>query len=158
MKAQNTRFNIKGFLKKPWIVETIFFFLILWQESFRLSLRTAEKRFSPTWLKDFYFYNFGDFVNGYIMAYIFDGLANYLIFQKNNTNNEFYKIFKFKITKPTNAILSTSVSAIIIAVFELGQSSALTTADLMDIPAGVGGAIVYCAIRLGMLNLTKEKV
>ncbi len=45
MKAQNTAFNLKGFLKKPWVIETIFFFLILWQESFRLSLRTAQKGF-----------------------------------------------------------------------------------------------------------------
>ena len=152
MKAQNTAFNLKGFLKKPWVIETIFFFLILWQESFRLSLRTAKKDFSPDWLKDFYYYNFGDFVNGYVMAYIFDGLASYLFFQKNGIGKEFYKLFIFKVTETSNAILSSSVSAIIIAIFELGQSSALTTADLMDIPAGAGGAMVYCVIRLLVLK------
>ena len=154
MKAQNTAFNLKGFLKKPWVIETIFFFLILWQESFRLSLRTAKKNFSPDWLKDFYYYNFGDFVNGYVMAYIFDGLASYLFFQKNGIGKEFYKISIFKVTETSNAILSSSVSAIIIAIFELGQSSALTTADLMDIPAGAAGAMVYCVIRLLVLKST----
>jgi hypothetical protein len=148
-------FNIIGFLQRPWIVETICFFLVAWQESVRLSLRTAHKDISPNRLRDFYFYNFGDFVNGYIMAFIFDGLVNYFIFQKIRTGSEYYKIFNFTVTKVTNAILATFVSILIIAAFEIRQSSAYTTADLMDIPAGAGGALAYCVVRLVMLRLIK---
>jgi hypothetical protein len=148
---------IKGFYKRPWVVETVFFFLVLWQESARLSLRTANKDFSSNRLRDFYFYNFGDFVNGYIMAFILDGLTNYFIIQKNQSGSKFYKIFNFTVTERTNAILASVVSTVIIAVFEVGQSSAYTTADLMDIPAGAGGAIVYCIVRIVMLGWTLDK-
>ena len=89
MNTQNNIFNLKGFLRRPWVVETLLFFLIAWQESFRLSQRTAGKGFSPRWLKDFYFYNFGDFVNGYIMAYIMDGLANYFNIVDSNVSSGF---------------------------------------------------------------------
>jgi len=155
MNPQIRTYKIKDIFTRPWVVETLFFFLIAWQESIRLSLRTSGIGFSPRWLKDFYFYNFGDFVNGYIMAYIFDGLTNYFIFQKKEVNC--YSIFQVKFTKAKSAILACVISAIIIIIFEIGQSSALTTADLMDIPAGVGGAIFYCWVRLLILHMTKNK-
>lgn len=150
--------KIRSFLKKSWIVETIFFFLVLWQESVRLSLRIANKDHSVNSLRDFYFYNFGDFVNGYVMAFIIDGLANYLLFQKTRPDSKSYKIFKVTVTRTTTAIIAAIVSIAVIMFFEIGQSSAFTTADLNDIPAGAGGAIFYCVIRLIMIEITKENI
>ena len=43
-----------------------------------------------------------------------------------------------------------------VAIFESGQSSAYTTADFLDIPAGAAGAIVYGAVRLVMPGKAKR--
>lgn len=147
---------IKGFFTRPWVIETVVFFLVAWQESIRLSIRTAHAGAVTSRLTDFYFYNFGNFVNGYIMAYIFDGLVNYFIFLQKPPDSKFYTIFVSKITPGINTILATLGSALVIIIFEAGQSSAFTTADLWDIPAGAGGALVYCVIRFTMLKLTSD--
>ena len=64
-------------MAKPWILETLFFWGVLWQESFRLSSRTSQQvLLVGSGLQDFYYYHFGDFVNGYVIAYVLDGLVN----------------------------------------------------------------------------------
>ena len=46
---------IKGFFTRPWVIETVVFFLVAWQESIRLSIRTAHAGAVTSRLTDFYF-------------------------------------------------------------------------------------------------------
>lgn len=145
--------NIFHFLKRPWVVETIVFFLVAWQESFRLSSRTAHKLLPVNkQIQDYYYFNFGDFVNGYIIAFIADGLINFLVLK----TAPFYKVFGLRITKRTNALLSTLFSAVIIVLFELSQSGS-TTSDARDIPAGVAGAVLFCIVRFIAIKFTERQ-
>ncbi|MBL0145352.1 MAG: hypothetical protein IPP48_05960 [Chitinophagaceae bacterium] len=140
------------YLRKPWILETIFFFVVLWQESFRLSSRTSHKILPLTKrLQHIYYYNFGDFVNGYVIAFIVDGVSNLFLFKQR----ESYKLLGFKISTRKNAFLASLISIFVVAIFELTQSTS-TTSDINDIPAGVLGAILYFFIRLLALKLTSE--
>jgi hypothetical protein len=121
----------------------------MWQESFRLSSRTAHKVLPINeHIQNYYYYNFGDFVNGYIIAFILDGVINFVIIK----TDKFYLIFGHKISKKLNAILSTLISIFIVVIFELSQSVS-TTSDIKDIPAGVLGAISFYFIRLVALSL-----
>jgi hypothetical protein len=140
------------FLSRPWIIETIVFFLVAYQESFRLSSRTAHKLLPVSkQIQDYYYFNFGDFVNGYIIAFIADGLINFLVIKSASS----YKLFGLQITKRTNALFSTLFSAVIIVLFELSQSGS-TTSDIMDIPAGIAGALLFCLTRLVALKISES--
>jgi hypothetical protein len=140
------------YLATPWLIETVVFFLVMWQESFRLSLRTSHMILPINkHIQNYYYYNFGDFVNGYIIAFIIDGVIN-LVFLKTN---KFYMIFGFRVTKKMNAILSTLISVFIVVIFELLQSTS-TTSDIKDIPAGVLGAVSFYFIRLFALMLAEH--
>lgn len=148
-KSENK--NIFHFLKRPWVVETIVFFLVAWQESFRLSSRTAHKLLPVNkQIQDYYYFNFGDFVNGYIIAFIADGLINFLVLKAA----PFYKVFGLRISKRANALLSTLFSAVIIVLFELSQSGS-TTSDIKDIPAGIAGAVLFCIVRFIALKFSE---
>lgn len=145
--------NIFHFLKRPWVVETIVFFLVAWQESFRLSSRTAHKLLPVNkQIQDYYYFNFGDFVNGYIIAFIADGLINFLVLKTAS----FYKVFGLRISKRTNALLSTLLSIVIIVAFEMSQSGS-TTSDAKDIPAGVAGAVLFCIVRFIAIKFTERQ-
>jgi hypothetical protein len=152
MDKEPERKSILLYLVRPWILESIFFFLVIWQESFRLSSRTMHKILpvSP-WLQKYYYYNFGDFVNGFIIAFIIDGAINVIFIKKAL----YYKISGFQITKTTITILATLFSIVVVVVFELMQSAS-TTPDVKDIPAGVFGALFYLFIRMIALKLTSK--
>lgn len=139
-----------SYLVRPWFIETAVFFLVLWQESFRLSARTSHK-ILPIHLnlQNYYYYNFGDFVNGYIMAYIIDGIANFTILRYSTS----YKFSHFEVTKRKSGLIATLISISVVVVFELTQSTS-TTSDVSDIPAGIAGAILYFLIRLLSLKTT----
>ena len=135
---------------KPWGVETIVFFLVLWQEDIRLRLRTEGWHLPvPKVLEQFYYFQFGDFVNGYVFAFVIDGLADVVIsaLQKQATA-DFTHVWRRQIV---SALVATSVSTLIIIAFEL-KSSSFTTADLQDIPAGIIGALLFLSLRLIMLK------
>lgn len=102
-------------------------------------------------LQKFYYYNFGDFVNGYVFAFVIDGVSSLMLFRKR----ESYTVFGFKINMHKNAFLASMVSIFIIAIFELTQSAS-TTSDINDIPAGILGAMLYFVIRLLGLRLVSE--
>ncbi len=136
------------FLFQPWILETIFFFLVLWQESFRLSARTAQRTLPlSAGLQDFYYFHFGDFVNGFGIAYLIDGAMDRLVFK----TRPYYNVLGKSISKQTNAFLATLASIGVVVIFELTQSIS-TTSDYKDIPAGICGALVYCAVRVYALK------
>lgn len=74
---------LKKIKLNAWALETIFFFIVLGQESFRLSARTAKETLPVgSVLQNFYYYYFGDFVNGFVIAYLIDGVSNLFLFQK----------------------------------------------------------------------------
>lgn len=142
----------RSYFATPWFLESLFFFLVLWQESFRLSSRTAHKILPiKSTLQKYYYYNFGDFVNGYIMAFIIDGVVNVILFKEGRS----YRIFNFIVSKIFNSFLATICSCSIVVVFELIQSTS-TTSDLNDIPAGILGAFLYFAIRLFALKINEK--
>lgn len=150
-KKNKKKLTFAGLLK-PWIPETIFFFIVLWQESFRLSSRTAHKILPiSTPLQNYYYYNFGDFVNGYIIAYITDGVINLIFFKANL----YYTIAGLQVSKWKNALLSGIFSILVVVVFEVTQSTS-TTSDVKDIPAGALGAFFYCLIRLFALKINTK--
>jgi len=141
-----------SYLARPWFIESLIFFFVLWQESFRLSSRTSHKILPINLtLQNYYYYNFGDFVNGYIMGFIIDGVINLALLKKTTS----YKILRFQITKRKNALLATLLSMSIVVIFELTQSTT-TTPDVNDIPAGIFGAFLYYLIRLLALRLISQ--
>lgn len=141
-----------NFLRKPWILESIVLFIVLWQESFRLSSRTSHKILPVSkQIENYYYYNFGDFVNGYVIAFIIDGISNLIMYKNLNS----YAVLGFKINKQKNAFLAILISIFIVSIYELTQSAS-TTSDINDIPAGVAGAILYFFIRLLALKMTSK--
>ncbi len=150
---------IKSFLAKPWFLETVVFFLVLWQESFRLSSRTAHQTLpigSP--FQSFYYYYFGDFVNGFVMAFILDGLAEMALFRKQANRIAQPKYPKFKITQKVLTLSATFLSILMIIVVELGWLSLATTSDILDIPAGIAGAFLFSFIRLFALKYRYDRL
>ncbi len=136
----------------PWLIETFFFFLVLGQESLRLSLRTAKENLPvSSSLQHFYYYYFGDFVNGFVIAYLIDGLSNLFLFRKQSTK-AYYTIATFRVNRNKNAILSAIISSLIILIYELGWTPISTTSDLLDVPGGVSGALVYVLVRIFSLS------
>ncbi len=141
----------------PWLLETIFFFLVLGQESLRLSWRTAEEKLPvSSGLQDFYYYYFGDFVNGFVIAYLIDGLSNLILF-RNQSSDAYYTIATVRINKYKNAILSAMIASLIILIYELGWTPVSTTSDLLDVPGGVSGALMYLLVRCLSLRILENK-
>ena len=152
MEKESKYKSLLSFLTRPWFIETAVFFLVLWQESFRLSARTSHQILPVNQnLQNYYYYNFGDFVNGYIMAYIIDGIINFTLLKSSAS----YKFSRFEVTKRRSISIATLISISVVVVFELSQSTA-TTSDVNDIPAGVAGAILYYLIRLFSLKITTQ--
>jgi hypothetical protein len=144
---------LKSLMAKPWILETLFFWGVLWQESFRLSSRTSQRvLLIGSGLQEFYYYHFGDFVNGYVIAYMFDGLVNLFLFRKMEREIELPRTSVFRISRRTLTLFAALFSCTIITIFELGVTSLSTTSGIYDIPAGILGALIYCAVRLFALR------
>lgn len=151
MKIMAKSKAVRNFIARPWILETIFFFLVLWQESLRLSFRTSHKLLPiGQKLQNFYYYYFGDFVNGYVMAYVFDGLFDYLGCLGAETAVSHSNIV---FSKTRKALLATCISGLIISVYECTSTSLATTSDIYDIPAGILGAFFYFAVRIVSLRI-----
>ncbi len=81
MTTNNTSKNktLLSSLARPWVMETVVFWFVLWQESFRLSARTLHKILPINFKLQEYYYYYGDFVNGYIMAYIISSAKKCMI-------------------------------------------------------------------------------
>lgn len=136
----------RRFWQRPWMVETVVLLLVLWQESIRLELRTAHRTLPvPPSVERFYYYQFGDFSNGFLNAFLIDGLASIGIARL--TAPRAGQRPRWWHNARTRAWLATALSALSIVAVEL-RPSALTAADWQDIPAGFAGAIVYLAVRL----------
>ena len=150
--------HLKSFISKPWILETLFFWGALWQESFRLSSRTSQQvLLVGSGLQDFYYYHFGDFVNGYVIDYILDGLANVALFRKTERETKKPGMSTSRISRIALTFFATLFSGMVITAFELGVTPLSTTSDIYDIPAGILGALVYCIVRLFALRFLYAK-
>ena len=150
--------HLKSFFAKPWILETLFFWGALWQESFRLSSRTSQQvLLVGSGLQDFYYYHFGDFVNGYVIAYVLDGLATLVLFRKTERETDQLGTSISRISRSALTLFATLFSGMVITVFELGVTPLSTTSDIYDIPAGILGALVYCVVRLFALRFLYVK-
>jgi hypothetical protein len=132
---------------RPWVAETICFFLVMWQESFRLSARTAHSVLPVgKALQHFYYYNFGDFVNGYGIAFLAAGLLHILLFGNLKLFPAYRRIAGIRWNNIRVVCAGACVSALVIAIFELSPSGS-TTSDIYDIPAGILGAAVFFVVR-----------
>lgn len=145
----------RRFWQRPWMVETVVLFLVLWQESIRLELRTAHRTLPvPPAVERFYYYQFGDFANGYLNAFLLDGVASvglgWLVNRRAGQAPRWWDNAR------TRAWLATGLSALSIVIVEL-RPSALTQADWQDIPAGIAGAVGYLAIRLFAISRTTPR-
>lgn len=122
------------------------FFAVLWQESIRLELRTAHRVLPLTpGLTQWYYFQFGDFVNGYINAFIVDGLAEFI------RRRQAGGALPPDRARMQQAFIASVLSMVSILVVEIGPSS-LNRADLADIPAGVAGALLYLGVRVTALR------
>ncbi len=137
-------------LASPWFVEILALCLVLWQEGLRLELRTSHCNLPVNRsLQDFYFYNFGDFSNGFVFSFVIDGLVDVI---RNLTKQ---RSSRLRAVKPQSiALLASFLSATIIILFEL-RTSAYNNADLADIPSGIAGALCYLIVRLACLAYRK---
>jgi len=150
--GEETHSKKVSILRRAWMPETLFFFVVLWQEAFRLSSRTAHVVLPVSkQLQNFYYYNFGDFVNGYVIAFLADGVIQMMLFKKNPQ----LRISRFHFTKKGSALISTLFSIAVVVGYELMPSTS-TTSDVMDIPAGIFGALFYLVVRWFALRLTAE--
>jgi hypothetical protein len=136
--------------RTPWAIETVVFFLVLWQEAIRLELRTAHRQLPiPASLQDAYYYHFGDFANGYVNAFIIDGVtglvARWAGLSEGPGPDPWWK--QSLLNNRTRALAATALSSVVIIGVEV-LPNALTQADWLDIPAGVAGALCYLGVRM----------
>jgi hypothetical protein len=133
-------------LRRPWVAESLVFFAVLWQESLRLEWRTAHRTLPiPARLTALYYYQCGDFANGYVNAFLIDGLTH-LVRQWHARRT----------ASPVGALEWYAVGAavlsmLIIVGIELAPT-ALNNPDLADIPAGIVGALLYLGVRVVALR------
>lgn len=129
-------------MRRPWVPECVGFFLVLWQEAVRLDLRGAHRVLPiPSSLTAAYYFQFGDFVNGYINAFILDGLTEWFR-SRGDTRRGLSNVMRQR-----QAIAATVCSILVIMAVEL-IPNAFNQADWRDIPAGAAGALLYLGIRL----------
>jgi hypothetical protein len=144
----------RSYLHTPWVLEAIAFFAVLWQEDVRLRLRTAHVQLPvPGALQRYYYLGFGDFANGFVNAFILDGLVDLLLGQRPRDAHADPPLLRPRVRAASAAV----ISAVSIAVFELRPSS-FTVADALDIPAGLAGALAYFVVRVAALRLRREGV
>jgi hypothetical protein len=136
----------RPFFRRPWVVESLVFFGVLWQESLRLEWRTAHRVLPlPPNVTAFYYYQAGDFANGYVNAFLLDGLtdlARHWAARRRGGSVE---------RQGLQAMLATVLSIVSIVLIEL-VPSAVNHPDVGDIPAGVVGALLYLCVRTAALR------
>ena len=139
--------------KSPWILECAAFVLVVFQEDYRLECRTIHRTLPiAESLQNFYYFNFGDFSNGFINAFVIDGLVDTVFLPLAATR---FPKLPVVLSVRIRTVIACLISAIIIVVFEVRQN-AFTQADLADIPAGVAGAVVYLGARFLALYLRRR--
>jgi hypothetical protein len=133
-------------LLAPWAIEIMALCMVVFQESFRLESRTAHRVLPiPRGIQDLYYFNFGDFSNGFINAFIIDGIAATVLIPAVR------KRLAAVPSPITIAGIATLLSVLIVVVFETAQN-AFNFVDLADIPAGIAGALAYFAVRIVALR------
>ncbi len=138
-----------SWFRRPWRLEIIVLFAVLWQEALRLEWRTAHRvlPLSPR-LTALYYYQAGDFVNGYLNAFLIDGVT--AVVRQSRAGRASLTRAAFV----RQALVASGLSIASIVVIELGQS-ALNHPDVADIPAGVVGALLYLLVRVAALRAAR---
>ena len=131
---------------RPWTLESVVFFAVLWQESLRLEWRTAGRALPlPPRVTQFYYLNAGDFVNGYINAFLIDGVTE--LMRHGWARRRGVKAGGSR----AQAVAASAISALVIVAVELFPST-LNRPDPADVPAGIVGALLYLGVRLFALG------
>lgn len=134
----------------PWIAEIIALALVVFQEGFRLESRTAHRVLPiPPSLQSFYYYHFGDFSNGFVNAFIVDGLVDTLLVPMTMRLRYQPRLLP---SPQVRLLIAVLASVAIVVAFEVVQNS-ITQSDLADIPAGIAGACAYFLVRLFALRV-----
>ena len=127
---------------RPWVLESVIFFAALWQESLRLEWRSEGRTLPlPPRVTQFYYLNAGDFVNGYINAFLIDGVTE--LARRGWARRRGVTAGGSR----AQAVVASAISAFVILAVELFPST-LNQPDPADIPAGVVGALLYLGVRL----------
>jgi len=122
------------------------------QELFRLLLRDAVDIPLPREFTDFYLYNWGDYFDGFKIAFLTNCLGHIIVSQVAHysekiwgRNNIFYKfaniINKYNTMNVISGVLGSA------AVVFAETTGFMTTPDPKDIPAGILGALTYMTVR-----------
>lgn len=148
--SSSLKSRLVSLIRLPWGIEIVATFLVVFQENFRLESRTGHQTLpvSATF-QSFYYYHFGDFFNGFIDAFVIDGLTDTLLMPFIDKR---LRHSPRLLSPPIRAIVASVISALIVVVFETRQN-AITQSDLSDIPAGVAGALGYLLVRLIALQV-----
>lgn len=147
--------RIAAIARRPWVVEAVVFWLVMWEEGLRLRLRTEGARLPvPRALQDAFYYRFGDFSNGYINAFLVDGLTDLVLSRMGNPPATAGAPGRFRSPR-IRAIVATTLSGLSVILYEV-FSNGLARADWLDIPAGLLGALVYLGTRLTMLGVREQ--
>jgi len=126
------------------MVEAAVFFLVLWQEDLRLRLRTAGVRLPVVRaLQDAWYLRFGDFANGFVNAFLLDGLVDVAI-AKGWLRPGASSRFRSPRVRASLAALLSGLSIVLYEVFGHGPAGP----DWPDIPAGLLGALFHLGVRL----------
>lgn len=140
-----------SFTRRPWVVEVVVFFLVLWQEDIRLQLRTAAVQLPvPQAFQALYYYRFGDFANGYVNAFLVDGVVDLGLSYwraSGSRSLETSGLLGLRSRAGFAALLS-ALSIVLYEVFVPG----LARADWLDVPAGVLGALAYLGVRVAAIT------
>jgi hypothetical protein len=90
-------------------------------------------------------------VNGYVIAFLIDGTIQTILF-KNNYN---YRISGIHLTKKGSTLIATLFSIAVVIAYELMPSTS-TTSDILDILAGISGALLYLLVRWFALRVAAK--
>lgn len=131
---------------RPWTLESVVFFAVLWQESLRPARRSAGRALPlPPRGTQFYYLNAGDFVNGYINAFLIDGVTD--VMRHGWARRRGVTAGGSR----AQAVAASAISALVIVAVELFPST-LNRPDPADVPAGIVGALLYLGVRLFALG------
>ncbi|MCE1199650.1 MAG: hypothetical protein LWW85_11825 [Marinilabiliales bacterium] len=147
---------MRKYIFRPWLAESIVLFLVLAQEVARLFALHSNLPLSfGSGFHRFYNLGLGNFVHGYVMAFVLD-LAINLIFKKDSEEQEeqIISLAGFGLSRFICAIVSVALSALAVVMFE---AEPISVAPEMDrIPAGLAGSLLYLIIRLMALHFQER--
>ncbi len=104
----------------------------------------------PQAVQTAYYYRFGDFANGYVNAFLVDGVVDLGLSYWRGRGSRSQET-SGRLGLRLRAAFAALVSALSIVLYEVFVPG-LARADWLDVPAGVLGALVYLGVRVAAIT------